>query len=273
MVEPDADGAFVLRCSALTPEVVFGDVGGNLDRIAHGLDAAAGGPRQLIVATELATSGYVFADRAEAAGLAMTGDDPRWELLTRRLGAGTIAVVGFCESLDGELFNSAAVLSRDGIVAVYRKSHLWADEKKVFQPGPSAGLVVDTAVGRLGVAICYDNEFPEVPRRLALAGADVLALPVNWPLVARPEGERAPELIQAMAAARSSRLPTVIADRTGSERGVVWTGGTAVIDGDGWIVAAGEGPLTTADVDVTPGRKTLGELNDLFADRRIDLYG
>lgn len=273
MVEPDADGAYVLRCTALTPEIVFGDVEGNLGRIAHGLAGAAGDGRRLVVATELATSGYVFADRDEAAGLAMTADDPRWEQLTRPLGAGTVAVVGFCESLDGELFNSAAVLAHHGVVAIYRKSHLWADEKKVFQPGSSAGLVVDTAIGRLGVAICYDNEFPEVPRRLALAGADVLALPVNWPLVARPEGERAPELIQAMAAARSSRLPTVIADRTGSERGVVWTGGTAVIDGDGWIAASGDGPLTTADVPVAPGRKALGELNDLFADRRIELYG
>ncbi|QLD12297.1 nitrilase-related carbon-nitrogen hydrolase [Microbacterium oleivorans] len=273
MVEPHADGAYALRCIALTPEIVFGDVDGNLDRIAHSLDEAGGRGRQLIVATELATSGYVFTDRDEAAGLAMTRDDPRWDRVTRRLGAGTVAVVGFCETLDGELYNSAAVLSRGGVDAVYRKSHLWADEKKVFRPGPSAGLVVDTAIGRVGVAICYDNEFPEVPRRLALAGADVLALPVNWPLVARPDGERAPELIQAMAAARSSRLPTVIADRTGTERGVVWTGGTAVIDGDGWIVASGDGPFTAADVAVAPGHKALGELNDLFADRRIDLYG
>lgn len=263
-----------VRCIALGPEIVFGDVDGNLARIVAALRAVRSDEPQLVVATELATSGYVFTGRAEAEGLAMASDDARWRDVVDALGARTVAVIGFCERADGGLFNSALVATAAGIAAVYRKSHLWADEKKVFESGQSAGLVVETPIGRVGVAICYDNEFPEVPRRLALAGADILALPVNWPLVDRPTGERAPELIQAMAAARSSRLPTVVADRTGSERGVVWTGGTAIIDGDGWIVAGADGaPDASAAVAITPGVKALGDLNDLFADRRTDLYG
>ncbi len=77
-----------------------------------------------------------------------------------------------------------------------------------------------------------------------------------------------------MAAARSSRLPTVIADRAGIERGVEWTGGTAVIDGDGWIAALPDedgfalARLTLAD----PGDKSLPPFNDLFGDRRPALY-
>ncbi|WP_372984518.1 nitrilase-related carbon-nitrogen hydrolase, partial [Microbacterium sp.] len=155
----------------------------------------------------------------------------------------------------------------------YRKSHLWGAEKLVFDSGSEAGLVVDAPFGRLGVALCYDNEFPEVPRRLALAGADVLALPVNWPLVPRPDGEHAPELIQAMASARSSRLPVVIADRWGSERGVDWTDGTAIIDEQGWIVAfrAVMGATAVLSLDAARG-KALPPHNDLFADRRADLY-
>lgn len=223
---------------------------------------------------ELATSGYLFADRAEAATASLTRDDPAWEGLASALPAGAVTVVGYAER-DGErLFNSAVVLGSDGVLGHYRKAHLWGREALLFETGDAAGAVVDTPVGRLGVSICYDNEFPEVPRRLALAGAEVLALPVNWPLVARPAGEHPPETIQAMASARSSRIATVVADRRGSERGVEWTGGTAVIDEDGWIAAlpGDDGSAVATLVLRSAGDKSLPPHNDLFADRRPDLY-
>ncbi|TQK18818.1 putative amidohydrolase [Microbacterium sp. SLBN-154] len=257
---------------ALSPHIQFGDVDGNLARLSDALAEVSDDTDQLIVAPELATSGYVFADRAEARDLGMSRDDPRLASLSRVIGPRTVAVVGFCERHGDDLFNSAVVVTREGIQAVYAKSHLWSAESTIFRPGTSAGIVVDTEIGRVGVAICYDNEFPEVPRGLALAGADILALPVCWPLVPRPDGERAPEIVQAMAAARSSRLPTVIADRHGSERDVVWTGGTAVIDGDGWVVAEAGGASTETVLDITPGHKALGPWNDLFGDRRPDIY-
>ncbi|WP_144877192.1 nitrilase-related carbon-nitrogen hydrolase [Microbacterium sp. 1.5R] len=261
-----------IEAVAVSPIIEIGDVEGNLRRLSAALAAFDDDTPRLVVAPELATSGYVFADRAEAARLAMRRDDDRLTRLASVLGPQTVAVIGFAES-DGEvLYNSAAVLTRDGVRAVYRKSHLWGEEKLVFTPGPDAGMTVDSPVGRLGVAICYDNEFPEIPRALALSGADLLALPVNWPLVPRPAGERAPETIQAMAAARSSRLPTVIADRHGVERGVEWTGGTAVIDGEGWVVAARSDGAATATLQIVTGDKGLGPHNDLFADRRPDIY-
>lgn len=262
-----------LRAAALSPEVILGDVDGNLARIREAITAAARRGAGLIVLPELATSGYVFADRAEAEGAALTADDPRWAAVQEAIPEGAVVVVGYAE-LDGDhLFNTAAVLTRDARLADYRKSHLWGAEKLVFDHGSEAGIVVDAPFGRLGVAICYDNEFPEVPRRLALAGADVLALPVNWPLVSRPEGEHAPELIQAMASARSSRLPVVIADRWGAERGVDWTDGTAIIDEQGWIVAFRAVMGATAVLSLAAVReKSLPPHNHLFEDRRGDLY-
>ncbi|WEK61753.1 MAG: carbon-nitrogen hydrolase [Candidatus Microbacterium colombiense] len=262
-----------LRLAALSPEIVLGDVEGNLGRLRDAIAAAARRGAHLIVLPELATGGYVFTDRAEATASALTRDDPRWADLHDAIPEGAVVVVGYAERADDGLFNTAAVLTRDGRLADYRKSHLWGAEKLVFDEGSEAGLVVDAPFGRLGVALCYDNEFPEVPRRLALAGADVLALPVNWPLVPRPAGEHAPELIQAMAAARSSRLPIVIADRWGSERGVDWTDGTAIIDEQGWIVAFRAVMGATATVSLAAVReKSLPPHNDLFADRRADLY-
>lgn len=266
----DADG---LRVAAVSPEVLLGDVDGNLARIRAAVSAAARRRAQLIVLPELATSGYVFTDRDEALGAALPADDPRWSSVQEVIPENVVVVVGYAESDRGRLFNTAAVLTRDRRLADYRKSHLWGTEKLVFDSGDEAGLIVDAPFGRLGAALCYDSEFPEVPRRLALAGADVLALPVNWPLVPRPEGEHAPELIQAMGAARSSRLPVVIADRWGSERGVEWTDGTAIIDEQGWIVAFRAVMGATAVLSIDAARsKALPPHNDLFGDRRAELY-
>ncbi len=262
-----------LTVAAVSPTIRIGDLDGNLTRIVRGIQDAAGCGAGLIVLPELAASGYVFADRAEAESLALTRDDERWDAVHAAIPEGVAVVVGYCEAAGSDLFNSAAVLTSTTRLADYRKAHLWGAESLVFTPGDAAGILVDTNVGRLGVAICYDNEFPEVPRNLALGGADILALPVNWPLVARPEGEHPPELIQAMAAARSSRLPTVIADRHGTERGVKWTGGTAIVDEQGWIDEALPSGLTLAAVSLANARdKAIGEHNDLFTDRRPALY-
>jgi predicted amidohydrolase len=263
-----------LRLAATSPEVILGDVDGNLQSIRVALLGAVARGAQLVVLPELATSGYVFADRDEAAAASITRDHPGWAHLTSALPPGVVAVVGYAERDGTQLFNSAAVLTGERRIGDYRKAHLWGREAGIFERGSSAGALFDTALGRLAVAICYDNEFPEVPRRLALAGADILALPVNWPLIVRPDGEHPPETIQAMAAARSSRLATIIADRSGVERGVEWTGGTAIIDEDGWIAALpDESGSAVATVKLrSAGDKSLPPHNDLFGDRRPDLY-
>ncbi|CAM3494961.1 carbon-nitrogen hydrolase [Mycobacterium frederiksbergense] len=261
----------LLRVSSVALPIEFGDEASNFAAAQAALQRSEPGPH-LIVLPELATSGYVFHDIDEARGLSMTVDDPRLTGLADAVPEGAVAVIGFCERVGEQLFNSALVFDRTGTLGCYRKAHLWDEEYRFFSLGDEAGMVLDTPIGRLGVAICYDIEFPEVPRRLALAGAEVLALPVNWPLAERPTGEHAPETIQAMAAARASRLPIAIADRHGTERGVQWTGGTAVVDRDGWIVATPDADgIASAVVSVDPS-KTLGANNDVFADRRPELY-
>jgi len=267
---PEA-GSRELVVAAVSTPVVLGDVEANLATIAEGVDAALAAGARLVVLPELATSGYVFADRAEAEAAALDAADGRLGAIARKAVDGAVVVMGFCERGDDGLFTSAAVLFEGAVRAVYRKSHLWGQECEIFDRGAEAGAIVDTPVGRVGIAICYDNEFPEVPRRLALGGAEVLALPVNWPLVPKPETEHAPEIIQAMASARSSRLPMVIADRHGEERGVPWTEGTVVIDGDGWIAASGTRGAVVTKLTLL-GDKRLGRYNDLFGDRRPDLY-
>lgn len=262
-----------LAVAAVSPRIILGDVEGNLRRVRMSIEAAVDAGAQLVVAPELASCGYVFHDRTEAGRAALTRDDGAWDVIASVLPVGCVAVVGYAERADDGFFNSAAVLATDGHIGGYRKSHLWGAESALFDVGDEAGVVISTPIGRLGVAICYDNEFPEVPRRLALAGAELLALPVNWPQVAHPPEEHPAEVIMAMAAARSSRLATVIADRTGSERGVAWTAGSCVISDDGWVTASGGDEIVAATLSLRPpSDKSLPPFNDLFSDRRPALY-
>ena len=161
--------------------------------------------------------------------------------------------------------------------AVYRKAHLWDREAEVFTPGTDPPPVVDTAHGRIGLMVCYDLEFPEWVRLAALAGAELLCVPTNWPREARPDGERPMEVLRAMVAASTNRMAIAVCDRCGSERGVDWVAGSAIAGPDGWLLAgptaAAEPALLLADADLAAARdKALGPRNDALGDRRPDLY-
>jgi predicted amidohydrolase len=229
------------------------------------------------VLPELASSGYVFADRAELASLAETRDGPAvagWANLAEAFDLTIVA--GFPEDAGEQIYNSAVVVDPSGVRGVYRKAHLWDTENNVFDRGDDLPLLVDTTHGRIGVMVCYDLEFPEWVRAVALAGADLLCAPVNWPLLPRPEGERPTEMVRALAGAGANRMPIAVCDRAGVERGVDWIGGSVITDADGYPTAMapfGTPGSVTAEVDVEQARvKRFNDNNDVHGDRRTDLY-
>ena len=169
------------------------------------------------------------------------------------------------------------MVGSSGVLAVYRKIHLWDRERLFFEPGSEPAPVVETPWGRIGVGVCYDLNFPELARGLALAGADLVALPANFPRYPRPEGERPMEVTLAMATAHLNHAFMAVCDRCGPERGAEWVGGSVVCDEWGWVLAGpppGFGPgLVVADCDLARAReKAWNERNDVFGDRRPDLY-
>lgn len=259
---------------------VVGDLPGNRQRASAAIAEAFSAGASIVVIPELATSGYVFRDRDEARSVSVRPDHElfaEWAALAREAQDGQGVVIGGFSELgdDGAVCNSAAVVDATGVRAVYRKVHLWDREKDVFTPGDAAPPVVETPHGRVGVMICYDLEFPEWTRLAALAGADLLAVPTNWPQTEHP-GERPAEQRIAVAAALVNRMTIAFADRYGVERGVEWTQGTAIASPAGVIVAeAGPGyGMAMADVDLPASRdKRLSSLAHLFEDRRPDLYG
>jgi predicted amidohydrolase len=260
-------------CQQLAPRI--GDLAANRLLTVNAVRDAIVAGADLVLLPELATSGYCFTSREEAVSVAITTKHPLFEEWAAELGRGALVVAGFCEfGGDGLLYNSAALVDQSGIVTVYRKIHLWDREKLVFQGGEQPPPVVDTALGRIGIVICYDLEFPELTRGLALRGADLIVAPSNWPLVDRPAGERPPEVVAAMAAARANHVFIACCDRTSDERGVSWTNGTALINELGWVVSTVEGEgMASADFDLEQARaKALGPRNDALADRRPELY-
>jgi 5-aminopentanamidase len=261
---------------------VVGDLEGNrllgLAAICEAIEQRA----DVIVLPELVTSGYMFESAEEAASAAIT---PEHEIL-REWGAaastyGVIIAGGFAErGDDGRTYNSAAVFDPTGLRAVYRKLHLWDREKLWFAPGQQPPPVIETSVGKLSVIVCYDVEFPELTRLVALAGTQLLLVPTNWPLMDRPDGERPGEVVIAMGTARGNRMAVACADRTGVERNQPWTGCSTIIGADGWVAAEKTGTEALsigpviADIDLELALdKRYTELADVFADRRPALYG
>ncbi|MET3808189.1 putative amidohydrolase [Nakamurella sp. UYEF19] len=265
----------VVICRQLAP--VMADLAANREltcaAVGESIDAGA----QLVILPELITSGYVFESMDEARSVAITPDHELfadWAALAAKGSA--VVIGGFCETgPGGTVYNSAAVVDGSGVLAVYRKLHLWDTEKNFFTPGSAVPPVVETQHGRIGVIICYDLEFPELTRSVALRGADLLAVPTNWPLIYCPEGERAPEVQVGIAAARVNRMSIACCDRVGTERGQEWTGGTTIISESGWVVAtADEAGIARADLDLTLARdKVLTPLAHVFGDRRPEFYG
>jgi predicted amidohydrolase len=270
MVEPG--GRVTVSCCELAP--VVGDLAGNLDRATAAVSDAVAGGADIIVLPELATSGYCFDSPGEAQSLALSAADgvfDRWaEIAGER-----VVVAGFAErAADGALFNSAMLVCGD-LRVTYRKVHLWNSEQLFFRPGDRPPPVTDTPAGRIAVMVCYDMEFPEMTRSVALRGADLLAVPTNWPWVDRPSGQPAPEILIAMAAARVNRMPIACCDRRGVERGQRWNEATAILDESGWPVATATATGTaTAVLDLGSARdKRISPRNDALGDRRPDVYG
>lgn len=170
------------------------------------------------------------------------------------------------------VYDTALEISARGqIVRVYRKLHLYDalgfKESKKLAPGRAIMPPARTAAGRVGLMICYDLRFPELARLLAVAGADVLAVPSAW-----VQGEMKQEHWRTMVKARAIENGSyVIApDQVGN----IYCGSSMAVDPFGVVVAEIEGEregLATFEID----KKRLSQVRSslpLLKNRRTDIY-
>lgn len=248
-----------------------GTVADNLQRLEDAARTAAARGARLLVCPEMFLTGYNIGAEA-AARLAEPADGPS---VRRAAGiareAGIALAYGYPERADGgAVFNAAILIDRDGRTLLnHRKCHLFgALDRGMFVPGSGEIALAEIDGVRVGLLICYDVEFPELVRLLALAGADLVLVPTAlmepFDVVAR---------IIVPARAFENQLFVAYANRCGREGKLVYSGLSCVAGPDGVdLVRAGRGEeLLTADLDLDALRQSRA-VNTYLTDRRPELY-
>ena len=204
------------------------DVSANLDRVQAVVGSCDG--TDLLVFPELFVSGYELAD-ARAVSIDIDGPEVG-RLREAARDSGTAIVVGAAERVADGVANSALCISRGGELAgVYRKTHLFGAEAGSYVAGDE--LVTVELEGRtVGLMICFDVEFPEVARTLALRGADLLVS-----ISANPEAFRRDHAVFVPARALENGLPHLYVNRVGRQEDVSFSGSSMMIDPEGTVLA------------------------------------
>lgn len=266
-----------ITCRQISP--TLGDMDHNRKTIAAEARTAAGEGAHIIIFPELASSGYtVISGRSEVTASAVPANSDmitEWCGLANELNV--VLIAGYAEyGADGSVYNSAVAVTPTGDVTNYRKVHLWDQETMQLTPGDKLPPIIDTVYGRIGVLICYDLEFPELVRSLAIRGVDLICAPANWPLFPRPEDERPSEIVKVQANASVNRIAVAVCDRAGNNDSNLWVGGSVIATADGYPaneLILGTAGSVTAEVDLAQSRdKQVTDNNNVITDRRPQVY-
>jgi predicted amidohydrolase len=268
-----------MKIAGVQMDVALMDPGRNLERMIAALRETTAHGAKLTVFPECALCGYCYGSLDEARPYAETIPGPGTERMRAACAElGCYAIVGMLERDGSRLFNAAVLLGPAGVIGSYRKVHL-----------PYLGIDMFTSYGdrpftvhaagelRVGMNICYDASFPEASRSLALLGADLIALPTNW-----PPGSQCTAASVINARAIENGLYFIAVNRVGKERDFEFIGRSRICDPGGRTVAESQGTgeeILYADIDAArarrkhvirvPGKHEI----DRFADRRPEMYG
>ncbi len=248
---------------------VFGDIDKNIEQISQLIEGTES--TSLIVLPELASTGYKFKDGDEAIALSERANSSKFlnflsDVTSRK---GCYIVAGFNEREGEVLYNSSVLMGPTGIVGIYRKLHLFLDEKDIFEPGNMGLPVFDTEIGKIGMLICFDWMFPEAWRALSLKGASIIAHPSNLVL----------PFCQSVIPSYSliNRIFIATANRIGTEKELTFTGKSIITNTTGEIIASAsttKKEIITVNIDtLLATNKKITPKNDVFKDRRNDVYG
>jgi N-carbamoylputrescine amidase len=275
---------------AATQSACTWDVPANLDTAERLVREAAGRGAHIVLLQELFATPY-FPITQEARHFDLAGP-PEGHPVVTRFGAlagelGVVLPVSFFERAGQTFFNSVAIIDADGaLLGVYRKSHLpdarGYQEKYYFAPGDTGFRVWDTAFGRIGVGICWDQWFPESARAMALQGAEVLLYPTaigSDPPTPDDDSRDAWQTVQRGHAVANA-MPVVAANRIGLEQApdgdtsIRFYGSSFIADETGALLACAsrdreEVVCATVDLDAVRRHR---EYWTYFRDRRPDHY-
>ncbi len=258
-----------------------GDREETLGRALDAMDRAADAGARLIAFPEVALDRF-FPQHRRSEGSAVAGD-PIPGPLTERISSrarrlGLVTVFNLYETAgDGRFYDSSPVFDADGsLLGITRMVHITQYdcffEQDYYDPGDCGAPVYDTAVGKVGVAICYDRHYPEYMRALGVAGAEIVVIPQAGTVGEWPEGMYEAEV---RTAAFQNGYFTALCNRVGREEALEFSGESFVSDPEGRILArgaTGEDDLVLADCDLELARNSTAR-RLFWRDRRGELYG
>jgi predicted amidohydrolase len=190
---------------------------------------------------------------------------------------GIVTVLNLFERNGSRTFDSSPVIDGDGrLLGITRMLHITDypcfHEQGYYTPGDTGVPVYDTAVGRIGVSICYDRHYPEVMRTLALKGADLVVVPQAGAVGEWPEGLYEGEM---RVAAFQNGYFVALCNRVGREECLEFAGESFVCAPDGNVIArAARGSEEILYADVDPAACADSHARRLFLrNRRPELYG
>lgn len=258
----------MMRLGILQMQAACGDVAANLGRIESAAREAARSSATLLVTPELAVTGYGAGERIRE--LAEPAEGPSITRLSQIAGETGMAILaGFAELHEDTVFNSAAYVDGRSPPVVYRKSHLYGDyERSLFQPAVPSAVTFDHGGVRCGMLICYDVEFPENVRRLAVTGAEVVLVPTALP--AGPSGSFIAEhMIQTRAF--ENQIFVAYVNHCGTDDLFRFAGRSRVAAPDGQLLATAnitDETLLVVDIDLASFDRSRAE-NTYLRDLRI----
>ena len=251
---------------------IFGKKDENLKKVSSAVKSAE---LELLVLPELFATGYQFISPDEAASLAEPIPKGQTTEFIADLShkKNIYIAAGLAEKAGDKIYNSAVLTGPEGLIGVYRKTHLYSEEKLYFTPGDTGFKVWNTKIGHIGIMICFDWFFPESMRSLSLLGAEVVAHPANLVLPYCPDA--------MLTRCLENRVYSVTANRLGSEERkeghpLTFIGKSEIVSPRGNILvraSADEEVLLVAEIDPkTAKNKALNSFNDILKDRRPELY-
>jgi 5-aminopentanamidase len=255
-VERKTEGLLAdLVLAAAQMDVTVGDPAANIAAASRFLAEARELGADLVVFPECALTGYIYDSREDslAAGLDINGPEVA-AFLEQCRRHDIHAVVGLLERRGDSVHNTAVLAGPDGLIGVYRKRHLpgMGADRFTEEPTDDDLPVFETPIGRIGIMICYEIRFPEVARSMALRGADIIALPTNWPMESTILADQF-----TVVRAAENLVHLVVANRSDEERGMQFLGSSQIIDTAGQVLAhAGrKQALVAASVDRDAARR------------------
>lgn len=255
----------IFSAAAIQFDIKLGDTDSNLSYVLSEIERLSKEDVKLIVLPEMWSTGYAW----RKLGKLSERTPEILQELKKASGKGTV-IIGSMPEKDGEeIYNTAYVIDSGKVTGKYRKIHLFTPMKEdFFLKAGNEPLLCNTSVGKIGVLICYDVRFPELARRLTLEGAEILAVPAEWP---HPRLDHWKTILKARAI--ENQLFVIAANRCGKQGMVRFCGNSMIINPWGKVISeAGEKEETiTAEIDLSLVAKYREEMPAL-KDRRPPVY-